>query len=104
LYQPMSACGAARNWTASLHAQSAWGAIDDRPRKRHHVRFWGLSIERAKETLDTAAFWLASTRPAETERAIWVGAATKDVGMSLTRLTSRSPIRPTLTPMPSASC
>ncbi|MBP1179923.1 LssY C-terminal domain-containing protein [Methylobacterium sp. PvR107] len=61
-------------------------AIDDSPRKRHHVRFWGLSMERAQETLDTAAFWLASGRPADTERALWVGAATKDIGLSLTRL------------------
>ncbi|KAA0115673.1 hypothetical protein CIW48_28265 [Methylobacterium sp. P1-11] len=61
-------------------------SIDDSPRKRHHIRFWGLSIERAEEALDTAAFWLASSRPAAPERAMWVGAATKDVGLSLTRL------------------
>ena len=61
-------------------------SIDNSPRKRHHVRFWGLSIERAEKTLDTAAFWLGSTRPADTERALWVGAVTKDVGFSLTRL------------------
>jgi hypothetical protein len=61
-------------------------SIDDSPRKRHHVRFWGLPIERAEKTLDTADFWLATGRPADTERAMWVGAATKDVGLSLTRL------------------
>jgi LssY-like putative type I secretion system component LssY len=61
-------------------------SIDDSPRKRHHVRFWGIPIERAEETLDTAAFWLASSRPTNTERAMWVGAATKDIGLSLTRL------------------
>ncbi|WP_457108098.1 LssY C-terminal domain-containing protein [Methylobacterium sp. P5_C11] len=61
-------------------------SIDNSPRKRHHVRFWGLSVERAEATLDTAAFWLASGRPAYRERAMWVGAATKDVGLSLTRL------------------
>ena len=33
-------------------------SIDDSPRKRHHVRFWGISVERAETTLDTAAFWL----------------------------------------------
>jgi hypothetical protein len=60
-------------------------SIDDSPRKRHHVRFWGLSIDRGEETLDTAAFWLGSSRPADTDRALWVGAATKDVGISLTR-------------------
>lgn len=61
-------------------------SIDESPRKRHHVRFWGLSIERVEETLDTPAFWLASRRPAGAERALWIGAATKDVGISLTRL------------------
>ncbi|MDR7039208.1 hypothetical protein J2X36_003981 [Methylobacterium sp. BE186] len=61
-------------------------SIDDSPRKRHHVRFWGLPVERAEITLDTAAFWLASSRPAGAERVLWIGAATKDVGISLTRL------------------
>lgn len=61
-------------------------AISNSPRKRHHVRFWGLSIERAEVTVDTAAFWFASSRPADTERALWIGAATKDTGISLTRL------------------
>lgn len=61
-------------------------SIDDSPRKRHHVRFWGISIERAEETIDTAAFWLTSSRPANTERVMWIGAATKDIGLSLTRL------------------
>ncbi|MHB2205818.1 LssY C-terminal domain-containing protein [Methylobacterium sp. CM6257] len=61
-------------------------SIDNSPRKRHHVRFWGISIERAEATLGTVAFWLASSRPADTERALWIGAATKDIGLSLTRL------------------
>jgi len=61
-------------------------AIDDSPRKRHHVRFWGISVERAEKTVDTAAFWLGSSPPPAPERAMWVGAATKDVGLSLTRL------------------
>ncbi|MGH1575021.1 LssY C-terminal domain-containing protein [Methylobacterium sp. P31] len=61
-------------------------SIGNSPRKRLHVRFWGISIERAEATLDTVAFWLASSRPADTERALWIGAATKDIGFSLTRL------------------
>lgn len=68
------------------HGVSEGSVVDDSPRKGHHVRFWGLSIERVEEALDTAAFWLASSRPAAPERAMWVGAATKDVGLSLTRL------------------
>jgi hypothetical protein len=61
-------------------------AIDNSPRKRHHVRFWGLPADRAEATVDTAAFWLETGRPATGERALWVGAVTKDTGLSLTKL------------------
>ena len=62
-------------------------AIDNTPRKRHHIRFWASSLARAEDTLGTASFWLNTDRPAENERALWVGAGTKDTGLSLTRLT-----------------
>jgi hypothetical protein len=62
-------------------------AIDNSPRKRHHVRFWALSLARARETLDTASFWLNTDRPPDGESVLWVGAGTKDTGISLTRLT-----------------
>jgi hypothetical protein len=62
-------------------------AIDMSPRKRHHVRFWALSLEQTEETLGTAEFWLDTDRPADEEPALWVGAATKDTGMSFTRFT-----------------
>jgi len=61
-------------------------AIDNSPRKRHHVRFWALSTTRAKSTWGDADFWLNTDRPPETETAIWVGAGTRDTGLSLTRL------------------
>jgi hypothetical protein len=62
-------------------------AIDDSPRKRHHIRFWALSLAYAEETVGTAAFWLNTDRPPEDARVLWVGAGTKDTGFSLTRLT-----------------
>jgi hypothetical protein len=62
-------------------------AIDDSPRKRHHIRFWALSTTRAEETLGTASFWLNTDRPPETARVYWIGAGTRDTGFSLTRLT-----------------
>jgi LssY C-terminus len=62
-------------------------AIDNSPRKRHHIRFWALSTTRAEETLGTASFWLNTDRPQETARVYWVGAGTMDTGFSLTRLT-----------------
>jgi hypothetical protein len=62
-------------------------AIDNSPRKRHHVRFWALSLARAEDTLGTASFWLNTDRPPEEARVLWVGAGTRDTGFSLTRLT-----------------
>ena len=62
-------------------------AIDMSPRKRHHVRFWSLSLEQTEETSGKPEFWLNTDRPANEELALWVGAATKDTGMSFTRFT-----------------
>lgn len=52
-------------------------AIDDSPRKRHHVRFWAQNDE-AQNGL---------TLMTHDRRALWVGAGTRDTGFSLTRLT-----------------
>ena len=62
-------------------------AIDGSPRKRHHVRFWALGIERAEETLSTPEFWLNADRPPLDAQALWVGAGTRDTGFSLTKFT-----------------
>ncbi|PZF75679.1 hypothetical protein DK847_17735 [Aestuariivirga litoralis] len=61
-------------------------AIDDSPRKRHHVRFWSISQSTAQDSLGTPAFWLNTDRPPADAAAIWVGAATRDTGFSLTWL------------------
>ncbi len=60
--------------------------IGDSPRKRRHVRFWALPLEHAELTIDTPSFWLDAHRPPDGERALWVGAVTRDTGLSLTRL------------------
>lgn len=62
-------------------------AIDDSPRKRHHIRFWALSLAQAEDALATANFWLSTDRPRDDARVLWVGAGTKDTGLSLTQLT-----------------
>ncbi|MGB9118930.1 LssY C-terminal domain-containing protein [Bradyrhizobium sp.] len=62
-------------------------AIDNSPRKRHHIRFWALSVTRAQDTWGAAGFWRNTDRPPDSERVIWVGAATRDTGLSLTRFT-----------------
>lgn len=60
-------------------------AIGNSPRKRHHVRFWAKCLTEA-ETVDEV-FWHGTHRPDTREPVLWVGAATKDTGFSLTRLT-----------------
>jgi hypothetical protein len=62
-------------------------AIGNSPRKRHHIRFWALSLAHAEADLGNADFWLNTDRPPDEARVHWVGAATKDTGISLTRLT-----------------
>ena len=62
-------------------------AIDNSPRKRHHIRFWALSLTRAESAMASASFWLNTDRPPDGARVHWIGAGTKDTGFSLTRLT-----------------
>jgi hypothetical protein len=62
-------------------------AIDNSPRKRHHVRFWAMSLAQGTDTIGTADFWLNTDQPPADERVLWVGAGTKDTGLSLTQLT-----------------
>ncbi len=62
-------------------------AIDDSPRKRHHVRFWALGLTDARSTVGTPAFWLNTDLPPDDERVLWVGAGTKDTGFALTKMT-----------------
>jgi hypothetical protein len=62
-------------------------AIDGSPRKRHHIRFWSLPVERTEEALGTPEFWLNTDRPPTGLPALWIGAGTRDTGFSLTRFT-----------------
>jgi hypothetical protein len=61
--------------------------IDNSPRKRHHIRFWALSLAHAEANLGRASFWLNTDRPPDGACVHWVGAGTKDTGISLTWLT-----------------
>jgi hypothetical protein len=62
-------------------------AIDNSPRKRHHIRFWALSLSYAERNLGDPGFWLNTDRPPDGACVHWIGAGTKDTGISLTRLT-----------------
>jgi hypothetical protein len=61
-------------------------AIDNSPRKRHHVRFWASKLDGGEHELATPEFWLNTDRPPPEAQVLWVGAGTKDTGISLTRL------------------
>jgi LssY C-terminus len=60
--------------------------IENSPRQRHHIRFWAQSLEHEAD-LGEASFWRSATLPPPDAPALWVGAGTKDTGLSLTRLT-----------------
>jgi LssY C-terminus len=62
-------------------------AIHNSPRKRHHIRFWALSLAHAEADLGEASFWLNTDRPPDAACVHWIGAGTKDTGLSFTRLT-----------------
>jgi len=62
-------------------------AIDNSPRKRHHIRFWAMSLAWAEDMMETASFWQNTDRPPADARVLWVGAGTKDTGLSFTQLT-----------------
>jgi hypothetical protein len=62
-------------------------AINNSPRKRHHIRFWALGLSHVDSHLGKPSFWLNTDRPPDGARVHWVGAGTKDTGLSLTRLT-----------------
>ena len=61
--------------------------IDNSPRKRHHIRFWALSLAHSEDDMTAASFWLNTDKPSTDQRVLWVGAGTRDTGFSLTRLT-----------------
>ncbi len=61
-------------------------AIGGSPRKRHHVRFWASNFEPGEHELAKPEFWLNTDRPPEDAQVLWVGAGTKDTGISVTRL------------------
>jgi hypothetical protein len=60
--------------------------IDGSPRRRHHIRFWALSLAHEAH-LGKSSFWRSATPPPAGAPALWVGAGTKDTGLSFTRLT-----------------
>jgi LssY C-terminus len=64
-------------------------AIDNSPRKRHHIRFWALSQKRARAAWGTADFWLNTERPPDNESVLWIGAGTRSATSGISVLWTR---------------
>ena len=61
--------------------------ISNSPRQRHHIRFWALNLVHSDDDMSSASFWLNTDKSSTDHRVLWVGAGTRDTGLSLTRLT-----------------
>lgn len=61
--------------------------IGGSPRKRHHVRFWAFNTDKLLDVELSTAFWHSDDAVNRMNANVWVGAATKDTGFGLTRMT-----------------
>ena len=78
-------------------------AIDMSPRKRHHVRFWSLSLEQTEETLGTAEFWFNTDRPPTRSRRYGSAPGPRTPACPSPASPFRSRTRPLRTPTPNAT-
>ena len=78
-------------------------AIDNSPRKRHHIRFWAQSLARAERHDGDASFWLNTDRPPDDAPCSGSAPAPRIPASRSPGSRSRSPTRPTPTPTPSAT-
>ncbi len=60
--------------------------IGHSPRQRHHVRFWATNTDTTIE-YDNKHYWNQKQTVDHNKPVMWVGAATKDIGFGLTRIT-----------------
>ncbi len=61
-------------------------AIGNSPRKRHHIRFWGVNLNPDVDWTDIH-YWITKHTVNPSKPLMWVGSATKDLGIGLARLT-----------------
>ncbi len=60
--------------------------VGNSPRRRHHVRFWGIDTEKIDDPLDVK-FWTKKRKINLNESLSWVGAGSEDIGFGFSRLT-----------------
>ncbi len=61
-------------------------AIGNSPRSRHHIRFWAANLDPDADPSDFS-YWSKKHAIDPAKPLIWVGAASKDLGIGLTQLT-----------------
>ncbi len=59
--------------------------VDDNPVHRHHVRFWGVVDVADPDYLEHTIFWKRHHRSPTPGKILWLGAASKDVGLGIIR-------------------
>jgi hypothetical protein len=60
--------------------------VGNSPRRRHHVRFWGVDVDKIEDPLDIK-FWAEKKKININKKLSWVGAASEDLGFGFSRLT-----------------
>lgn len=64
--------------------------IADNPRHRHHVRFWASDDPSAKgHHKEHVSFWQPYHKSLSTDRKLWIGAASLDMGIGIVRHTGQ---------------
>jgi hypothetical protein len=66
--------------------------IGNSPRRRHHVRFWGVNYDDSLPPLDgdivsQLQYWTKEQEVDSHKPMMWIGAAIKDTGVSISKLT-----------------
>ncbi len=56
------------------------------PRRRHHVRFWGVDVDKIDDPLDIK-FWTEKRKIDINKCLNWIGAGSEDLGLGFTRFT-----------------
>lgn len=56
------------------------------PKKRHHIRFWGIDVNEIEDPLDIK-FWTKKRKIKLNECLSWVGAGSEDIGLGFTKFT-----------------
>jgi len=61
-------------------------SINNSPRKRHHIRFWGTNVNKIDDPLDIK-FWTKKQKLNLSKVIIWIGSGSEDLGFALTKFT-----------------